>query len=187
MLAADDVPAARAAADELAGIAAAFDAPYLRAIAAQAHGAVLLAEGDARAAITTLRHAWTIWQELDAPYEAARARLLIARASRSLGDEESAAVELDAARWSLERLGAAPALARVAELAGKPASRATGLTTREVQVLRLVAAGKTNRAIAAELAISQKTVARHLSNMFTKLGIASRAAATAYAFRHGLV
>ena len=97
-------------------------------------------------------------------------------------------MELDAARWILERLGAAPALARAAELSRRPASSATGrLTAREVQVLRLVAAGKTNRAIAAELSISDKTVARHLSNIFTKLGIPSRAAATAYAFRHGLV
>ena len=188
MLAADDVAAARAAADELATIAATFDATYLRAIAAQANGAVLLAEGDARAAVGALRQAGTIWQELDAPYEAARTRLLVARACRTLGDEDSAAMELDAARWILERLGAAPALARAAELSRRPASSATGrLTAREVQVLRLVAAGKTNRAIAAELSISDKTVARHLSNIFTKLGIPSRAAATAYAFRHGLV
>ena len=188
MLAANDVAAARAATNELAEIAAAFGAPYLHAISTTANGAVLLAEGDARAAVATLREAWALWQALDAPYEAARVRALIGICCRTLGDEESATMELDAARWTLERLGAAQTLARLDELSRKPASGAQGrLTAREVQVLRLVATGRTNRAVAAELVISEKTVARHLSNIFTKLGIPSRAAATAFAYRHGIV
>jgi len=188
MLAADDVQAARAAADELSQIAADLDAPRLRAVAAHAHGAVLLAEGDARAALDPLRYSWKAWQELEAPYEAARARALIGLACRELGDEDTAEMELDAARWVFRQLGAAPDLARVERLSRKAAPRAAGgLTAREVQVLGLVAAGKTNRAIADELVISEKTVARHVSNIFTKLGLSSRSAATAYAYEHDLV
>jgi DNA-binding NarL/FixJ family response regulator len=188
MLAVDDLPAARAAAAELAEIAGDLDAPLLHAVAAQAQGAILLAEGDARAALAALRQAWTTWQELDAPYEAARARVLIGLACRELGDKDTAAMELDAARCVFQQLGAAPDLARVEELTRTAAPRAAGgLTAREVQVLRLVAAGKTNRAIATELFISEKTVARHVSNIFLKLGLSTRAAATAYAYEHDLV
>ena len=188
MLAADDVRAARAAADELSEIAAGLDAPLLGAIAAHAQGAVLLVEGDARAACDALRRAWTAWQELEAPYEAARVRVLIGLACRGLGDEDTAEMELDAARCVFQQLGAAPDLARVEALSQKAVARAVGgLTAREVQVLRLVAAGKTNRAIAADLFISEKTVARHVSNIFTKLDLSSRAAATAYAYNHDLL
>jgi len=188
MLAAGDVPAARVAADELSAIAADFGAPFLHAVSAHATGAVLLAEGEARAAFGQLRHAWTAWQELEAPYEAARARVLIGLSCRELGDEDTAEMELDAARWVFQQLGAAPDLARVEELSRKGTARAAeGLTAREVEVLCLVAAGKTNRAIAADLFLSEKTVARHVSNIFTKLGLSSRAAATAYAYQHDLV
>jgi DNA-binding CsgD family transcriptional regulator len=186
-LAAQDVKAARAAADELAEFAAGRDAPWLEAISAHATGAVLLAEGDARAALATLRRAWTIWQAVDAPYEGARVRALMGQACRVLGDEDGALLEFDASRWVFQQLGAAPDLARVEALL-RPASAAApgGLTTRELQVLRLVATGRTNRAIAADLFLSEKTVARHISNIFTKLGISSRAAATAYAYEHDL-
>jgi DNA-binding NarL/FixJ family response regulator len=184
LLEADDVGAARAAADELAGIAAQLDAPYLNALAAHASGAVLLAEGDPRAALTALRGAHRSWRDLDAPHPAARARLLIAIACRELGDGASAELELAAARGVLEELGATPDLERLARLAGSP--RPGGLSRRESEVLILIAAGKTNRAIAAELFISEKTVARHVSNIFTRLGLSSRAAATAYAYKHGL-
>jgi DNA-binding CsgD family transcriptional regulator len=187
MLVVGDVQAARAAAEDLAEIAAALDASFLYAASAQAMGAVLLAEDDARSALGVLRPAWTDWQELDVPYEAARVRVLIGLACRELGDQDSAQMELDAARWVFRQLGAGPDIARVESLSRKVPTAAGGLTAREVEVLRLVATGKTNRAIAADLFLSEKTVARHLSNAFTKLGVSSRAAATAYAFEHGLL
>ena len=187
-LAAQDVKAARAAADELAEFAAGRDAPWLNAMSAHVTGAVLLAEGDARAALAALRQAWRIWQEIEAPYEGARVRALMGLACRQLSDEDGAQMELDAARWVFQQLSAVPDLARVEALL-QPAIVAAqgGLTAREVQVLRLVATGRTNRAIATELFLSEKTVARHVSNIFTKLGISSRAAATAYAYEHDLV
>jgi DNA-binding NarL/FixJ family response regulator len=164
------------------------DAPLLHALSTHATGAVLLAEGQPHSALAALRRAWTAWQEIEAPYEAARARVLIARACRALGDEDTATMELDAARWIFQQLGAAPDLAGVAALSRQAsAGAAGGLTAREVQVLRLVAAGRTNRAIAAHLFISEKTVARHVSNIFVKLGLSSRSAATAYAYEHQLV
>jgi ATP/maltotriose-dependent transcriptional regulator MalT len=188
VLAANDVPAARTAADGLSEIAADLRTPFLQAVSAHATGAVLLAEGDPRAALATLRRAWTAWQEIQAPYEAARARLLIRLAYRALGDTDTAEMELDAARRVFQQLGAAPEIARVEALSPMAAPTAAGgLTGREVQVLGLVAAGKSNRAIAAELAISQHTVARHLQNIFAKLDVSSRSAATAFAFEHGLV
>ena len=188
MLAAGDVQAARAAADELSEMADDLDAPLLRALAAQAHGAVLMGEGDAQAALGALRRAWTAWQELEVPYEAARARVLIGLTCRQLGDDESAEMEFDAASWTFGQLGAVPDLARAQSLSGMAGAKpAGGLTARELEVLRLVATGRTNRSIAADLFLSEKTVARHVSNIFTKLGLSSRAAATAYAYEHDLV
>jgi DNA-binding CsgD family transcriptional regulator len=186
-LAAGDVAAARAGAEELSAIATDLGAPVLLASAAQATGAVLLAEGEARAALDTLRRAWAAWHGLDAPYEAARVRVLVGLACQALGDDDSAAMELDAARWVFDQLGAAPDLARVAELSPPARGSPPGsLTAREAEVLTLVARGRTNREVAAELFISDKTVARHLSNIFAKLGLSSRAAATAWAYEHGL-
>jgi ATP/maltotriose-dependent transcriptional regulator MalT len=148
----------------------------LRAQAAQARGAVALADGDPRGALRDLRQAWKLWQELEAPYEGARARLLVGDACRALGDGETAALEVDAAQAVLERLRA------------MPEQRATGdLTPRELQVLRLLAAGGSNKAIAEELTLSKRTVDRHVSNIFGKCRVSSRAAATAYAYEHGLV
>jgi DNA-binding CsgD family transcriptional regulator len=188
VLAGGDVIGARAAADELSTIAAEMGAPFLQAQADHCAGAVLLAEGDARAALSALRQAWSIWRNLDAPYESARARVLIGVAFRALGDDDSADMELDAARSVLQQLDAVSELARVERLSGiAPVATAVGLTAREAQVLALVATGKTNRAIADDLFISEKTVARHLSNIFTKLGLSSRSAATAYAYEHNLV
>ena len=135
-----------------------------------------------------LRRAWTAWQELQAPYEAARARVLIGRAYRALDDTDTAEMELDAACRVFRQMGATPELAKLAILAPRTAPRtAGGLTAREVQVLRLVAAGGSNRAIATDLAISEHTVARHLHNIFAKLEVSSRSAATAFAYEHGLV
>jgi DNA-binding CsgD family transcriptional regulator len=188
MLASRNVQAARAAADELVEIAVALDAPFLQAVSAHAMGAVLLDEGDTRAAYAELGRARTGYQQLEVPYEAARVRILLGLACRKLGDEDSAEMELDAAQWVFRRLGAAPDLARVEALSRRAAAKAVGgLTAREVQVLRLVAAGKTNRVIADELFLSEKTVARHVSNIFSKLGLSSRAAATAYAYEHDLL
>lgn len=186
MLAAGDIDAARGAVKELADIAAAFDSPYLRAVAESAQGATLLADGDAAAAGAALRTAWRRWLELETPYEAARTRVLIGTAYSRLGDADSALLEFAGARQVFEELDAAPDLASLDRLT-RPAERTGGLTSREVEVLVLVAAGKTNREIAAELVVSDHTVRRHLQNIFTKLDLSSRAAATAYAYEHGLV
>jgi ATP/maltotriose-dependent transcriptional regulator MalT len=187
MLAADDISAAREAADELCQIVDVYDTPALRAVAGYAIGGVLLAEGEARFALGQLRRAREQWQALDAPYETARARVLIGFACRALGDEVSAALELDAAHRGFAKLGAAQDRIRVEQLTGKqPVAAEHGLTSRELEVLRLVAAGKTNHAIATDLVIADKTVDRHVTNIFTKLGVSSRAAATAYAYQHRL-
>ena len=157
-------------------------------MAAQAGGLVSLAEGDSRSALAAARRAWSLWQELDAPYEAARARVVVAMACRALGDEDAARMELDAAAQVFERLSAGPDLARVEARAGLAPGRARrGGPGRRVEVVRRVATGRTNRVIAGELFLSEKTVARHLSHIFTKLGVSSRAAATAYAYQHDLV
>jgi DNA-binding CsgD family transcriptional regulator/tetratricopeptide (TPR) repeat protein len=187
LLAAGDIPAARDAAEDLKRMAADLDSPYLRGVAGRALGSALLAEGETKAAGSVLREARSRWSELDAPYESARVRLLLGLVYRELGDEDSAAMEIEAARQTFERLDAAPDLARLEELdrAGE-ARPAGGLSGREVQVLALVATGMTNREIATALSISEKTVARHVSNIFTKLDVPTRAAATAYAFKHAL-
>jgi ATP/maltotriose-dependent transcriptional regulator MalT len=187
-LAAGNVDAARSASDELARIASRAAAPHLEAIAAFAAGSLLLASEDATGALAMLRRASTEWLGQEAPYEAARTRVLIALACRALGDNETADLELAAAQAVFERLGAKPDLARVQQLAGSPrADQPAGLTNRECEVLRLVATGVTNREVAVALCISQHTVARHMQNIFVKLGLSSRAAATAFAYHHGLV
>jgi DNA-binding NarL/FixJ family response regulator len=188
VLADKDVSAARAAADELMEIASRQNITFLQAVSLGACGAVLLAEGKARQALGELRRSWSLWLELQAPYEASRVQFLIALACRELGHEENAVVELVAARETFRRLGAPVDLARVEALLTKESDQAAGpLSEREVQVLRLIASGMTNREIAAKLRISEKTVARHVSNIFTKLDLSSRSAATAYAYDHNLV
>jgi DNA-binding CsgD family transcriptional regulator len=188
MLAAGDVQDARNACRELEEIAASFDTGVPGAIAAQACGAVDLAEGDAQAALGSLRRAFEVWQRIEAPYAAARVRVLIGLACRAVGDEDGAGLELAAARSAFERLSAAPDLARIDSLMKGTSSGPThGLTPRELQVLRLVAAGETNKVIAGKLCLSRKTVDRHVSNVFTKLDVSSRAAATAFAYQHKLI
>ncbi len=188
MLAVGDVQQARSACRELEESSAGYESAMLGAMAAQARGAVDLVDGDARAALVALRHAWQAWQELEAPYEAGRVRTLVGLACLALGDEDTAALELEAARGVFAQLGAAPDLVRVDSLT-RPASSADthGLTPRELQVLRLVASGESNREIASTLVISEHTVARHVQNIFAKLDVSSRTAASAFAFEHDLV
>jgi DNA-binding CsgD family transcriptional regulator len=187
LLAVADIPRAHAAADELSQIAAGYQARLLDAMSAQAMGAVLLAEGDVHGALAKLRQAWVAWRELDAPYDASRVRVLVGLACRALGDADSAEMEFDAARSTFQQLGAASDLSRLERLSAAASPNVGGLSAREAQVLALIATGKTNRAIAADLVISEKTVARHVSNIFDKLGVSSRAAATAYAYEHKLL
>jgi ATP/maltotriose-dependent transcriptional regulator MalT len=185
-IAAGDLETARAAVDELSSIADDYGSPAIEAAAASARGALRLAQGDATAALRTLRRAWQLWQALDCPFEAANARRMLGLACRKAGDEEGAGLALRAARGAFERLGAAREAVRTAELLGR-GDLPAGLTARELEVLRLVAGGRSNREIADELYLSVKTVARHLSNIFCKLGVSSRTAATAFAYEHDLV
>jgi DNA-binding NarL/FixJ family response regulator len=188
MMAVGDFAAARAAADDLRSMVAEVPALFLQATAAQAAGTVLLAERDPRAALAELRAAWMAYQELEMPFDAARVRTMIGLTCRELGDEDAAALEFDAARHVFLRLEATPYVAQVDRLlADSPTSVTPRLTARELQVIRLLAAGRTNRAIARQLTISERTVDRHVSNILTKLDLPSRTAATAYAYQHHLV
>jgi len=182
-----DVSAAYTATSELKEIAVTVDSVLLRALAERADGSLLLAEGQPSAAIAVLRKSWRAWQELEAPYEAARVRESIGDACRALGDEQSALMEVDAARWVFERLGARFDLMRLQRDAGPAASTAAGLlTSREVDVLSLIATGETNKQIASRLVISEHTVARHVQNMLQKLGCSSRAGLAVFAVEHDL-
>jgi DNA-binding CsgD family transcriptional regulator len=192
MLAASDFDEARRASSELNELAERFGMELLSAMAQHAKGAVALAEGDARGAVDPLRQARDAWQSAGAPYVSARIRLLMARAFQALGDTDGVALEVDAARKIFIQLGAAPDVAAI-EAMTAPATANTrptpphGLSARELEVLLLVASGKTNKAIADALFLSEKTVDRHVSNIFVKLDVPSRAAATAWAYQHRLV
>ena len=186
LIAANDTTAGASAAGELVSLASEHHSEYLRAIAEHARAAVALATGDTAAAVRGLRAAWAAYQDLDAPYEAARVRELIGVACRTQGDVASAEMEFDAARAVFEQLLAVPDADRVRRRSAARTETVSGLTARETEILTLVATGKTNRAIAADLVISEKTVARHLSNIFDKLGVSSRSAVTAFAYEHGL-
>jgi DNA-binding NarL/FixJ family response regulator len=187
MLVAGDLEAAQAAADELTVLVGAADVALLHAIADYATGSVRMAQRDASAALTPLRRACASWTELGMPYDIARARVQIGVACRALGDHDAADLEFVNARTAFERLGAGPDLDRVkAFMARAQRARPSGLTERECEVLRLVARGAANREIAAALVISEHTVGRHVQNIFAKVGVSSRAAATAYAYEHGL-
>jgi ATP/maltotriose-dependent transcriptional regulator MalT len=187
MLAGGDVEEARTGSRELEEIAARYESAMLAALVAHARGACELAVGDASSALVSLRQAGETWQELEAPYDAARARALVAEACRSLGDDDTSALELEAARDAFAALGATPDLARLDAAARRAGPDAHGLTPRQIEVLRLVSAGKSNREIAAALVISEHTVARHVQNIFATLGVSSRTAASAFAFEHDLV
>ena len=189
MLAVGELDEAQDASRELEEINQRYESRMLVAMTAYARGAVAVAAGDPTAALSDLREALRVWQELDAPYEVGRTRALLGAACSALGDGDAASLELEAARACFEALGAIPDLARLSEMRGdaRPPQDGHGLSPREVEVLRLVAAGHSNRDIAAALVISEHTVARHLQNIFRKLDVASRTAATAFAFEHGLV
>ena len=187
LLESGDVAAAEAARAELARIADVRGTPLLLAMAEYATGCVLLATGTPAGALKVLRRAGVRWRELGMPYDAARAGVQVALACRALGDHDTAALELDTARATFAQLGARHDLARTERLADPTGGGRGRLTARECEVLRLVAAGRTNREIATELVISEHTVARHLQNIFAKLDVTSRAAATAYAYEHGVV
>jgi pentatricopeptide repeat protein len=169
---------------ELDRVAAEFGCAALRARAAYAAGQVQLATGDPAGALPYLRKSVQAWQGLGCAYEIARCQVLLGRALRALGDEDSAVAELKAAIATFDKLSAKPSR-REAEQLLRPALPG-GLTAREVEVLSLVASGRSNLQIAGALVLSEKTVARHLSNIFTKIGVTSRTAAAAYAFEHGL-
>lgn len=184
-LAAGDLEAARRAARDLRGLRPGESVPLLAATIESADARLALAEDDATGALEAAGSAASSWAALDIPYEAARCRVLRAQAHLALGRADAAAADLDAAGRVFAQLGARPALAEVDRLLGR---RSTGaLTEREVEILRLVSTGLTNRGVAERLTLSEKTVARHLSNIFAKLGISSRSAATSYAYEHGLV
>ncbi len=185
LLAGDDLETAALVADELVEVARAFGCLPLRAMADTSRGTVLLAQGSYAEALTAVRSALQTWLSLHAPYQVARTRVLIAQCLRGLDDEESAVRELTEARSAFAALGAVPDERAADQLVGRTAP--AGMTEREVEVLRLVASGKSNPEIAAVLVLSEKTVARHLSNIFTKLGVTSRTAAAAYAFENRLV
>jgi DNA-binding CsgD family transcriptional regulator len=182
LVAADELDEAATACDELDARVASGGTEVLTAMASTARASLLLTRGEAAAAAGPLRGAIRLWRSLDMPYEEARARALMARLCTELGDGDAAELERDAALGTFEALGARTELAR---LGASPDT--TPLTGREREVLRLVATGLTNRDVATELVISEHTVARHVQNIFTKLGLSSRAAATAYAYEHGLV
>jgi DNA-binding CsgD family transcriptional regulator/tetratricopeptide (TPR) repeat protein len=188
LLAAGDNDAARPAVDELGRIADSLGTTAIQATALHASGSLLLADGDAAAALLAFRQAGQRWRELGMPYELARAQVGAGAAYRRLGDHGTAAIELDAARTVFDRLGARVDLASVEALAERsPNGHVEVLTAREREVLRLLATGRTNRQLAADLGISEHTVARHVQNIFLKLDLPSRAAATAYAYEHGMV
>lgn len=184
-LAADNLDEARAASEELTDIATRYSSPGMAAAAATARGRVALAEGDPQTALPPLRDAINAWIAIDCPYELARTRVLLGTAYRLVGDEDGAALELGAARAMFERLEAEPGL-RVVESLAAEAPHHAGLTDREIDVLRLIADGCPNKEIARKLVISENTVARHVSNIFVKLGVGSRAAAASFAHKTGL-
>jgi DNA-binding CsgD family transcriptional regulator len=187
MLAVGEIDEARKSCAELDEMAARFGMDVVGAMASHALGALELRSGNAQAALGPLRQAFTIWQQVGAPYIAARVRVLLGHACRALGDQDGATLELAAARTVFEKLEATPDLAAIAPEPRSPPERPHGLTARELEVLRLVAQGLTNKAIAKQLYLSEKTVDRHVSNIFTKVNVSTRAAATAYAYQQRLV
>lgn len=187
LLAGDQLEEAAPLAEQLVGFGSSFGCTALRAAGQYADAAVALTDGENEQALTSARRAAETWAGLEAPYEVARSRVLVGQALRGLGDEESATADLEAARTTFAELGVKPEEQQVDAILGGAKAAPGGLSPREVEVIRLVAAGRSNPEIAAELVLSEKTVARHLSNIFTKLDVGSRTAAAAFAYEHKLV
>ena len=187
MIAAGDLDAARRASQELQEASADLGTDVLAAIAAHARASVELAQGNALRVLDPARQAFAVWQRMGAPYLAARLRVLLARACVALGDAEGARLEMQCAREVFEQLGASPDMAVLDAIARPADAPGRNLSGRELQVLRMIATGKTNKAIARELSLSEKTIDRHVSNIFDKVGVATRSAATAFAYEHGLI
>lgn len=187
MLTAGELQDARKAVDELSKIALQFHANYLDAVARYAEASLLLATGETHPALEKLREAWTLFNGIEAAYESARVRMLIGQACQTLGDKDTADMEFEAARHIFKQLGASPDLDRLYVLTSHSSDNIHGLTSREQEVLQLLATGKTNKEIASELFISERTVDRHVSNILGKLNVPSRSAATAYAYEHNLI
>lgn len=187
LLEANDLAIAETVINELTEIAVDLHAPFLRAIANRAQGRFLLSKGEPSNALAKLQKAKKQFSNIEAAYESALSRIFIGLACRDLGDIDTSNLELEAAKWTLNRLGAAPDVARILSLLGTTDKGSHGLTQRELQVLRILSTGKTNREIAADLFISERTVDRHVSNIFAKLQVSSRTAATAYAYEHDLI
>jgi DNA-binding NarL/FixJ family response regulator len=186
LVAAGDTEAAGPLVTELQEIGASFGCGALQAAGRYAEASLALAAGDGVRTTAAAKQASALWARLEARRELARCRVVAAQGMRLLGDEQSAVSELEAARKAFAELGARPDERAVAGLLGETAAPG-GLSPREVEVLRLVAAGRSNPQVAAELFLSEKTVARHLSNIFTKLDVGSRTAAAAFAYEHGIV
>ncbi|MDP8927736.1 MAG: LuxR C-terminal-related transcriptional regulator [Actinomycetota bacterium] len=188
LVAAGDIDAALEACSELETTAAGYRSQMLDAVTAHSRGMIRVAADEPEDALPLLRRAMEKWHALDVPYETARVHVLIGHASRALGDDEGTRSEWAAARETFAGLGAQPDLERLDGLTEEEADRKThGLSARQLEVLQHVAAGRTNREIADALVISRRTVERHVSDIFTKLEVPSRAAATAYAYEHDLI
>lgn len=187
LLAAGDVDGAREAVDDLTQLASGMAAPFLQAIAQHCQGTLAVVDADFPTAVGLLQSSLKVWLNLQAPHEEALTRIELGAAYRGLGDDDSAQLEFDTARALLTGLGAAPDLARVDPLIPRLAPANEDLSLRELQVLRLLSRGESNRSIADSLYISVRTVDRHVSNLYSKLGVSNRAAATAYAYDHGLL
>jgi DNA-binding NarL/FixJ family response regulator len=188
MIVAMEITKAQSAVEELIHISRKLDAPILLAMAAQAEGALLISQGDQHSALDKLSNAMAIWSRLEAPYECARVRLLMGQARTEIGDKKTATLEYEAARSTFYQLNARTDIARVDALTqGRKRGKIHGLTSRELQVLRLLATGKTNKTIAVEMFVSERTVDRHVSNILSKLNLPSRAAATAFAYEYNLI
>jgi DNA-binding CsgD family transcriptional regulator len=183
-----DLEEAQSVCRELEALARDFNTGALNALAAQARGALELALGNAEGALHSLRLAIDTWRQVEAPYLVATVRVSLGVAYRALGDDEGGDLEIEAAKTAFARMGAVPDLRRVEQIRRRePAAQTHGLTGRELEVLRLVASGLTNKAIAAQLFVSERTVDRHVSNIYSKLGVSSRAAATASAYENKLI